>query len=93
MEKILLRFITLAYGSVGVLGLAAYWPTIKDLYHHKKASANTASYIIWTATSGITFLYSMFVLPDFLFRLVSGMNFAACITVLVLSIRLKRATG
>lgn len=85
----LLKMITIAYGGVGIIGLIAYWPTIKDLYFYKKASANTSSYILWTTTSGISFLYSLFVLPDLLFRIVSGLGFIACAVVLFLSIRLK----
>jgi len=89
MEEIALRIIMMAYGGVGIISLIAYWPTIKDLYYNKKASANISSYILWTITYGITSLYSLFVLPDLLFRLVSGANFAACGTVLFLSVRLK----
>ena len=90
MKELLIKIITVAYGGVGVLGLMAYWPTIKDLYRHKKKSANIASHVLWTATSLITFLYSLFILPDFLFRLVSGMNLSACSIVLFLSIRLNK---
>jgi hypothetical protein len=86
----LLKIITIAYGGVGIVSSIAYWPTIKDLYFHKKPSANVSSYIIWTATSGVTFLYSLFVLPDLLFRIVSGLNFLACATVLFLSIGLTK---
>lgn len=89
MTEILLRILTVAYAGVGVVSLIAYWPTIKDLYHHKKPSANITSYMIWTATSGIAFLYSLFILPDFLFRFVSSVNFGSCAVVLLLSIRLK----
>jgi len=90
MKELLIKIITIAYGGVGVLGLMAYWPTIKDLYRHKKPSANIASYALWTTTSSITFLYSLFVLPDFLFRLVSGMNLGACSIVLFLSVGLRK---
>ena len=89
MEELLLQIIIIAYGGVGVIGLIAYWPTIKDLYHHKRASANATTFMIWTATASITFLYSLFILPDLLFRVVSGLNFIACLIVLSLCIRLK----
>ncbi|MDP1760440.1 MAG: hypothetical protein Q8L01_03295 [Candidatus Woesebacteria bacterium] len=89
MKEILLQALIIAYGGVGIVGFIAYWPTIKDLYFHKKPSANISSYVLWTATSGIAFLYSLFILPDLLFRAVSGMNFIACTIVLFLSIRLK----
>jgi len=89
MKELLLQILIIAYASVGVISLVAYWPTIKDLYHHKKPSANTISYSLWTLTTGIAFLYSMFILPDLLFRIVSGLNFGACATVLFLSVRVK----
>ncbi|MBI2589018.1 hypothetical protein HYW35_02340 [Candidatus Saccharibacteria bacterium] len=89
MKEILKQTLILAYAGVGVVGLIAYWPTIKDLYHHQKPSANVSSYAIWTATSGTGFLYSLFILPDLLFRIVSGINFGACALVPFLSIRLK----
>ncbi|MFH1228130.1 MAG: hypothetical protein V1701_09545 [Planctomycetota bacterium] len=91
MKPILLNLLVMAYGATGIVGFIAYWPTIKDLYYHKKPSANISSYVLWTATSGIAFLYAMFVLPDLLFIIVSGMNFAACALVLLLSIRLKNS--
>ena len=91
MSEIFLQVLSVAYGSVGIVTLIAYFPTIKDLYVHKKPSANITSYAIWTATSGIGFMYGLFVLQDFLFRMVSGIGFAACATVLVLSLRLKNS--
>ncbi len=89
MKELLLQALIVAYASVAVISLIAYWPTIKDLYHHKKPSANITSYKLWTAASGIAFLYSLFILPDLLFRIVSGLNFFACALVLLLSINLK----
>ena len=90
MKEILLRFLIIAYGGVGLAGVIAYWPTIKDLYRYKKSSANISSYVLWTMTGGITSLYSLFILPDPLFIFVSGMNFGACALVLYLSLRLKK---
>ena len=84
--EILTKILKIAYACVGVVGLIAYLPTIKDLYWHEKPSANTTSYIIWTVTSGITFLYSLFVLPDLLFRVVSGTNFGAIVLILILRV-------
>lgn len=89
MKHLLLELLTIAYSISGVVGVIAYWPTIKDLMHHKKKSANVHSYILWTATMGVAFLYSIFVLPDLPFIIVSFLNFAACGVVLFLSIRLK----
>ena len=89
MQNLLLQLLIIAYGGVGIFGLIAYWPTIKDLYY-KKASANITSYTLWVITTGIAFLYSLFILPDLLFIFVSGTNFAACIIVLFLRLRLKK---
>jgi len=86
----ILWLLTLAYAGTGIIGLIAYWPTIKDLHYHKKPSANISSYILWAATSATAFLYALFILPDLLFIIVSGIGFGACALVLFLSIRLKR---
>lgn len=90
MQESMLKFLTIIYGLTGVIGVVAYWPTIKDLHYHKKPSANTASYLFWTATSVITVLYSMFVLPDLMFFLASMANLLAVLIVLLLSIRLEK---
>ena len=89
MEGFLLQTLIIAYASVGIIANVAYWPTIKDLYFHKKPSANITSYLLWTATSGIAFLYSLFILKDSLFRIVSGLSIAANALILILSINLK----
>jgi hypothetical protein len=89
MKEILLYILTIVYGLTGIIGTIAYWPTIKDLYYHKKPSANINSYAIWTAANVIAFLYSLFILPDLLFRIVSGTNLGACALILYLSINLK----
>jgi hypothetical protein len=89
MKELLLQILIVAYGATGIIGLVGYLPTIKDIYHHKKASANISSYILWSSTAGIAFFYAVFILPDLLLRIVSGMNFFACLVVLILSLRLK----
>ena len=89
MEELFIQILTVAYGGAGIVVFIGYLPTIRDLYHHKRASANISSYVLWTATSLVSFLYSLFVLPDLLFRIVSGTGFAACFIVLVLSIKLR----
>ncbi|MEI6040304.1 MAG: hypothetical protein WCP93_03060 [Candidatus Berkelbacteria bacterium] len=81
--------ITIIYAGVEVVGIVAYWPTIKDLFH-KKPSANISSYLLWTATGGATFLYSIFVLPNLLFQIVSGFHFVSCAIILILSLGLRR---
>lgn len=84
LPPLFLKSIILAYATVGIIAALGYIPTIKDLWLHKKPSANTNSYIIWTASSGITVLYSIFILPDLLFQIVSWVNFLACATILIL---------
>jgi hypothetical protein len=91
MKEFFLNVLIIAYATVGAINIIAYFPTIKDLYHHKKASANVLSFTIWTGAAVITFLYSLFILPDILFIIVSGINLAADITVLTLSIILKHS--
>ncbi len=89
MREILIKILIIAYGSTAIVDTIAYWPTIKDLWLHKKASANVQSFTIWTLTTGITFLYSLFILPDLLFRIVSGLVFFSNSLILFLSIRLR----
>lgn len=90
MQTALLQLLAFAYGTTGVVGAIAYWPTIKDLYAGKP-SANVSSFFLWTLTTAITFLYSIFILPDPFFIFVSTTNFAACVLILVLSLRLKNS--
>ena len=93
MTEILLQFLIILYASVGIVATIGYLPTIKDLWFKKKKSANIKSYAIWTFCSGITFLYAIFILPDLLFKIVSGLNFISCVLILVLSISLKYRKG
>ncbi len=37
--------LALAYGGTGIIGVVAYWPTIKDLWRGRP-SANVLSYFI-----------------------------------------------
>lgn len=87
----ILKIIIISYGATAVVNIVAYWPTIKDLYFNKKPSANTASYILWSISTGIAFLYSLFILPDLLFRIVSGIFFILNATVLFLCLKLKNS--
>ncbi len=86
MVNYALTLLAIAYACVGVVATVGYWPTIKDLLAHKP-SANVASYVIWTACASTTFLYSLFILQDTLFRFVSGLNFLSCAAILILSLR------
>ncbi|MEK6969904.1 MAG: hypothetical protein AABW48_05745 [Nanoarchaeota archaeon] len=89
MEKLGLQILIFAYASVNIIGIVGYLPTIKDLWVNKKMSANTNSYFIWTVSSAITFLYSLLVLPDFWFRIVSGLSFGCCALIWGLCLLLK----
>ncbi len=89
MNELLLHLLSIAYGATGIIATIGYIPTMKDLYIHKKKSANINSYIIWTICSLIVVLYSIFILPDFLFITVSILNFVSCFIIFILSIRLK----
>jgi len=89
MSELWVKILSVAYAFVGVFGIVAYWPTIVDLYKHKKLSANVFSFVLWTVSEGIAFLYSLFVLDDLLFRLVSGLHFFSCFLILILSYNLK----
>lgn len=80
-----------SYAGVGVVSLLGYWPTIRDLYFHKKPSANTQSYFFWTLSTGISFCYALFALHDFLLRIVTGISFFCCAIILGLSLAMRRA--
>jgi hypothetical protein len=86
--ELVLQFLIIAYAGTGIIATIGYIPTIIDLIHKKK-SANVPSYAIWTFCSIITFLYALFRLQDLLLRIVTGLNFLCCATVLVLGIRLN----
>ena len=89
VKELFLKIIIVSYGVSAIPDIIAYWPTVKDLWR-KQPSANTSSYVVWSLTSAITLLYSIFVLPDFLFRLISSIFFVANTLVLFLSLRIKR---
>lgn len=84
MKELFLDGLAIAYVGAGIICCIAYFPTIKDLYCHKKANANTTTYVLWTITALITLLYSFFILPDILFRIISVANFICCLVVLLL---------
>ena len=85
-----ITILSILYACMGIASLIGYLPTIKDLLHHEKPSANTSSYAIWTVTSLIAFLYSIFVVPDFLFQAVSIVNLVCCTIIFVLMLKLDR---
>ena len=90
MESIILGILSLLYLATGIIVFVGYFPTIKDLYKHKKKSANLTSYIIWAFTATISTLYSIFILPDLFFIIVSGLNLFAVLIILILTIGLNK---
>ena len=85
MEKLWLDTLSIAYGFAGIICCFAYIPTIRDLYLSKSTSVNTTTYLLWTITALITLLYSLFILPDTKFIVISLSNFVFCLLVLFLS--------
>ncbi len=88
--SILVTVISYAYAVVGIIGTLAYWPTIRDLLVLKKKSANVASYALWTLSTGIAFLYAIFVVEAFLLTFISGLNFIACFVILILAFKMRK---
>ena len=84
----LLIIIAFLYAGTGIVATIGYLPTIIDLIKNKR-SANRNSYIIWTLCSGITFLYALLVISDLLLEIVTGLNFASCAIILLLTLRLE----
>lgn len=90
MQETLLKWLIILYTSTAFIDMLWYWPTIIDLWHHKKPSANIRSYMVWTITTFIWFMYSIFILPNLPFRIVTWVVFISNLTILVLSIRLNK---
>ena len=89
MQEILTQALILAYGSTGIVGVVAYWPTIKDLWN-KRPSANSRSCFVWVGTNGVTWLYGLFILKDIPFIFISSLYLIANTTVLFLRLRIKK---
>lgn len=86
--NLITTIISFLYAITGIVVFFGYLPTIRDL-SKKKKSANIHSYLIWTVCAGISFLYALIVISDFLLELMTGLNFLACATILVMAIKLK----
>jgi hypothetical protein len=87
--NLLLNILSVFYAATGVAATIGYFPTIKDLLRGKMSS-NNHSYIIWATCGLIVFLYSLFILPDPLFIMVSGLNFICCALILILGLSIKQ---
>jgi hypothetical protein len=90
MHELIIQTLSFCYSIGGVICLIAYWPTIKDLYIHKKPSANNATYAMFIFYAASAFLYSIFVLPNLLFSVMSAINLLCCTVVLVLNLKLTK---
>ncbi len=88
MEQYFIYTLTFLYSIGGLVTFAGFFPTMKDLWKGKP-SANVYTYTIWTSTTFITSLYAIFVVKDLVFSLVINLQLAACLTVLILRLRLK----
>jgi hypothetical protein len=88
MEQNFIYTITFLYSIGGIVTFTGFFPTMKDLWRGKP-SANIYTYIIWALTTFITALYAMFVVKDLVFSVVINLQLAACLIVLILSLRLK----
>jgi hypothetical protein len=87
MEKLWLDTLSIAYAFAGIMCCLAYIPTVRDLCLNKDSGVNTTTYLLWTITALITLLYSLFVLPDTKFIIISVLNFVFCSLILYLSNR------
>ena len=88
MEQYFIPIITFLYSIGGIITFLGFVPTMKDLWQ-EKPSANISTYVIWTTTTIVTSLYGLFVLKNMVFNVVINLQVAACLIVLILSVRLK----
>ena len=86
--NLLFTIITFLYAGTGIIATIGYLPTIKDLIK-KVTSANIHSYILWTISSCITFLYAYLIISDLLLEIITGLNFISCAIILILTLKLK----
>lgn len=91
MSDNFIYILTAVYGVSGIITFLGFLPTIKDLWH-KKPSANSHTYYVWTATTFVASLYGFFILQNLMFNIVINLQLTACITVLALRLRLKCIT-
>lgn len=89
MKQIFLQTLIMLYGASGIVTFAGFLPTIRDLWK-RKPNANVLTYLTWTVTTLLTSLYAMLVVRDLLFSIVINLQLLACITVLMLRLRLSK---
>lgn len=88
MKQFFIPVITFLYSIGGIITFLGFVPTMKDLWQ-KKPSANITTYVTWTTTTIVTSLYGLFILKNLVFNIVINLQVAACLIVLILSLRLK----
>jgi uncharacterized membrane protein YjfL (UPF0719 family) len=88
MKEQFLYILVFLYGLGGIVTFVGFVPTMIDLWN-KKPSANITTYVIWTATTFVISLYGFFIFNNLVFNIVINFQLLACLTVLILRIRLK----
>jgi hypothetical protein len=88
-ESTFIRILTALYGMSGVISMIAYLPTIKDLLQGMP-SANFTTYFLWFVYYLISVFYGIFVIYDWLFIIVSGLDALIILVIVVLIIRVQR---
>lgn len=89
MSEYLITILTISYGIVWIVATIGYIPTIKELYFEKKLNVNVKTYMIWSFTSFIMFMYWIFVLKDPLFIIISWFWHIFCLTIFLLGYQLE----
>ena len=85
----MITLITILYGMSGVIMISGYYPTLKDLFFHKKNSANVQAYSIWAVACLIGVLYGITVLHDWLYTVIMVVHVICCSTIAFMSWRMK----
>lgn len=88
MVSTLITVISAAFALSSTVSFLAYVPTIVDLLR-RHPSANAWSYVLWSSTALTASLYAHFVLRDPLAIFSADLQTAACVTILVLRLRLR----
>lgn len=85
----LLNALIFLYACTGIISSLAYLLTIREQLRGKK-SATISSYLLWTVTGFVSFLYALIVIQDFLLTTINALSFALCAIILLLALILER---
>lgn len=87
-NDIFLSSLTYLYGSTAIIAGAGYLPQIIKLIRTKDKSLSNSitTWMIWTFTSTVSFLYAIIILKDPPFILVALANMAGCSIIFILVI-------